>query len=414
MRCCRQFFTLLLIGLFYSACAQTSRSTQTPEQAFVAGDSQGILNSYNAAIAEDPNNLELRAARCTFLGELAERGRDKTEWQDLRARALADCDHVLKTAKDGRRIANTLDMVRLIDWRMTYIPKEYPCPDEARKAAAAAYNLFRAHKLNEALPQYKLAVDRCPEDASLWIEYGHTFMLAGDLKQAEFYMSEGVKRERWQRSGNLFLSDLYRVQGQLDLAYKHAALAIVSDPTYEFGWEQLKELAKARGREWRRVVNRRAVVAADTDKNPQISFPLGTEIGAPETSFWLGLGLVEASEVKPGVKPRVFLGIGHDVAGTLRQLRQRGTLYPNELDYDRNRVKKNLDFQRDLIAKDPKDRSVLIDVVEEALQKGYLDEAIFLSLIDWRLLPEYVDYREQHADRLLDYIALILAPPQRF
>ena len=412
MNFCRRLL-LVLIGLFASACVQTSHPRQSPEQAFAGGDSRGILNSYNATIAADPNNVEVRAARCMLLGELAERGRDKQEWQDLRERALADCDHVLKTAKDGRRIANTLDIARSIEWRMLYIPKQYPCPEEARKASEAAYDLFRARKFTESLTEYKLAIEGCPEDASQWVEYGHTYMMMGDLKQAEFYMSEGVKRDRWQRSGNLFLSDLYRMQGQIDFAYKYAALAVISDPTYEFGWEQLKELAKAQGREWRRVVNRRAVVAAEANGNPRISFPLGTDLNIPEIQFWLGLALVEASEINSSVKPRVFLGIGHDLAAMLRQMRNLGSSDPKALDYDRNRVKKNIDFQRDLIAKDPKKDSVLTEVVEEAIQKGYLDEAIFLSLIDWRLLPEYLDYRERHADRLLDYIAVFLAPPQR-
>ncbi len=376
----------------------------------MSGDS--FLDSLNAAVAAEPNNLEPRAARCRYFAELADRARVKAEWQDLRARALADCDHVLKAAKDGRRIANTLDLLRIIDWRLAFMPKDYRCPENAREAATAAFKVFMAHKFNESLAHYKAAVDACPDNAAWWIEYGHTYMLLGDLKQAEIYMLEGVKRDRWERSGNLFLSDLYRMQGQLDLAYKHAALAVVSDPTFEYGWEQLKELAKARGREWRRVVNRRPVVVFDTDGSSQVGLPLGTVIEAPEFEFWFGLALVEASP-KQGVKPRVFLGIGHDVAATLRNLRNSGQTFPNALEVDRERVKRSLEFQRELIAKDPKKRSVLTDVVQEALQRGYLDEAIFLSLFDFRLLTDYVEYREKHAERLLDYIALILAPPQR-
>jgi hypothetical protein len=36
-----------------------------------------------------------------------------------------------------------------------------------------------------------------------------------------------------------------------------------------------------------------------------------------------------------------------------------------------------------------------------------------LSLFDFRLATDYVEYREKNAERLLDYIATILAPPQR-
>src|SRR5262249_51141305 len=204
------------------------------------------------------------------------RPRRKRRGQILPPARLADWDIFLKSAKNARRIANTLDMLRVIDWRLAFLPKNYRCSESAQQAQAAALKAFMAHKHSEAVAQYKAAVDACPDNAVWWIEYGHTYMMMGDAKPAQTYMLEGVKRDRWERSGNLFLSDLYRAQGKLDLAYKHAALAVVSDPTYEFGWEQLRELAQANGREWRRVVNRRAVVVFHADDTPDISFPLGT------------------------------------------------------------------------------------------------------------------------------------------
>jgi hypothetical protein len=50
--------------------------------------------------------------------------------------------------------------------------------------------------------------------------------------------------------------------------------------------------------------------------------------------------------------------------------------------------------------------------MEEAVQKGYRDEAIFLCIIDARRAPEYISYREKNGQRLLDFISLILAPPR--
>ena len=403
----RRILFVLIFCLFASSCAQTGIS---PRQAST-GDS--LLDSYNAAVAADPNNPEPRRMRCIYLADVAERARTKAEWQNLRERALSDCEYVIKNATDGRRIANTLDLIRVIDWRMAFLPKEYRCPQSAEQAQAAALRAYVTHKLNEALPQYKAAVDGCPDNAAWWVEYGHTYMTMGDLKAAETYMLEGVKRDRWERSGNLFLSDLYRGQGKLDLAYKHAALAVVSDPTYEFGWEQLRELAKAQGREWRRVINRRAVVAYNTDDTPYISFPLGTNLDAPEYEFWSGLAIMEVVAIKRDIRPQMSVGIAHDTAATLRNLRRSGKTFPKRLMIDREIVKLNLGFQRDRIAKDPKTRSMLTDVIQEAVDKGYLDEAIFLSLFDFRLVTEYVEYREKNAERLLDYIATILAPPQR-
>src|ERR1043166_6897184 len=97
----RRILFVLIFCLFASSCAQTGIS---PRQAST-GDS--LLDSYNAAVAADPNNPEPRAARCNYFADLSERARTKEEWQNLRARAVADCDHVLKNATDARRIANT-------------------------------------------------------------------------------------------------------------------------------------------------------------------------------------------------------------------------------------------------------------------------------------------------------------------
>ncbi|HEY1270243.1 MAG TPA: hypothetical protein VGH16_23500 [Candidatus Binatia bacterium] len=397
----RRIWFVLVFCLFASACAPTGFSSRQ------ASTGDALLDSYNAAIAAEPNNPDARGARCLYLAEMAEQQRTKAEWQALRARAIVDCDHVLKNGADGRHTAIILDMLRVIDWRMTWVPKKEPCPENARTAESTAYKAFMAHKYSEAVGQYKVAVDACPNDPSLWVQYGHTYMMMGDLKSAETYMLEGVKRNRWERSGNFFLSDLYRGQGKLDLAYKHAALAVVSDPTYEFGWEQLRELAKARGREWRRTVNRRGVVVIK-ETTPLISLPLGTVLEAPESGFWVGLALSEAFASRPGSKPQVFLGIGDDIAATLRGLRQSGRTFPSQLKDDRERVKITLDVERE-----QKKASVLTEVMQEAVDKGYLDEAIFLSLFEFRLATDYVEYREKNAERLLDYIATILAPPQR-
>src|SRR5262249_19330586 len=148
---------------------------------------------------------------------------------------------------------------------------------------------------------------------------------------------------------------------------------------------ELKELATANGREWRRTVNRRAVVVIK-ETTPLVSLPLGTVLEAPESRFWTGLAFVEAFSRRPGSKPQVFLGVGDDIAATLRGLRQSGRTFPGQLQADRERVKTTLDVEREQIAKDPKKASVFIEVMREAVDKGYLDEAIFLSLFEFRLV----------------------------
>jgi tetratricopeptide (TPR) repeat protein len=388
---------LLISATLLVSCSSNSPQTaktppppSKPEEG-LDREAQAILDGYDAAILSDPNNGQLRVARCSFLGELSETA--KAQRERLRGLALSDCEHVLSTARDPRLIAYAHDVARVIEGRQVFREKKTICPEDARKAEQEAYYLVRANKLKESLPHFERAVARCPGNASFQIRYGHAFMLLRDFERAKKFLSEGLKRDPWDRSGHLFLSDVYRQSGDLELAYLHASLAVLSDPSYEFGWEQLKELASGRGRELLRPTNRRGVVRLDGKGNPEVVLPLGTDPNSSEAQFWLGLGLVEVTELKERAKE-----------AAAKQANQ------SPLGRDRARVKENLVFQRHLIEKDPSKRSKIMDVVEEAVQKGYLDEAIFLCLIDARLAREFIAYREKHRERLLEYIASILAP----
>jgi tetratricopeptide (TPR) repeat protein len=392
---------LLLSVFLFCSCSSNSTPSpkppppQNPEESSLRGESSAILDNYDALIRSDPGNGQLRVARCSFLGErIPEVARGERE--RIRARALADCEYVLKTATDPRLVAHANDVARVIQGREVFSETKTICPEEARKAAQEAYFLFRANKLKESVPHSERAVARCPENAMFQIRLGHTFMLLRDFDRAKKSFTEGLRRDPWDRSGHLFLSDLYRQGGDLDQAYKSASLAVVGDPSYEFGWQQLKELAVARGKQWRRPINQRAVVRPDAKGNPEAVLPLGADLDSPETEFWLSLGLAEVTELKQAAQA---------TAGT--QGRQ------SPLDQDRRRVKETLDFHRQLVAKDPARRSQMTDILEEAAKKGSLDEAIFLCLIDARLAPEYIAYREKHRERLLEFISSALAPAAR-
>jgi tetratricopeptide (TPR) repeat protein len=399
---CQYSFARLLLSVFlFFSCSSNPTQTektpppQRPEEYALRGEALAILDNYDALIRSDPGNGQLRVARCSFLGErIPEVARGERE--RIRARALADCEFVLKTATDPRLIAHANDVARVIEGREVFSETKYPCPEEARKAAQEAYLLFRANKLKESLPHFERSVAGCPENAMYQIRLGHTYMLLRDFDRAKKSLTEVLRRDPWNRSGNLFLSDLYRQGGDLDQAYKSASLAVVGDPSYEFGWQQLKELADARGKELRRPINQRAVVRTAAKGNPEAVLPLGADLDSPETKFWLSLGLAEVTELRQGAKA---------TAGT--QDRQ------SPLHQDRRRVKETLDFHRQLVAKDPVERSQITDILEEAVKKNQLDEAIFLCLIDARLAPEYIAYREKHRDRLLEFISSVLAPAAR-
>jgi hypothetical protein len=49
-------------------------------------------------------------------------------------------------------------------------------------------------------------------------------------------------------------------------------------------------------------------------------------------------------------------------------------------------------------------------LLDAAEREGYLDEAIFILMLDEALVPEFLEYREAHLHRLSDYVERHLAP----
>jgi hypothetical protein len=47
--------------------------------------------------------------------------------------------------------------------------------------------------------------------------------------------------------------------------------------------------------------------------------------------------------------------------------------------------------------------------IKRAAADGYLDEAIFMHLLDAALVPEFVEFRRNHSDRLIEYVSRYLA-----
>lgn len=112
--------------------------------------------------------------------------------------------------------------------------------------------------------------------------------------------------------------------------------------------------------------------------------------------FWLGLGLTEAAEMKEA---------------RTRAAPAEGEVGRNPLDEERQRVEKNLEYCRFVIAKDPSKDSKVFRIMEDAQKAGFITEAIFIHLMEARIAPEYITYRERHRDRLVEYIKTMVAPP---
>lgn len=58
----------------------------------------------------------------------------------------------------------------------------------------------------------------------------------------------------------------------------------------------------------------------------------------------------------------------------------------------------------------PGSETVFWETIDKAAAANFLDEAIFVHLLDLDLVAAYVTFREHNATRLIEYITTILAP----
>jgi tetratricopeptide (TPR) repeat protein len=360
-----------------------------------AGDLNGARAKLDAAIRDWPDDAPLRTSR----SELIQRMLASAQPQDRRVllqAAQEDLDAAIRIDPEGPFGGIARDNLRELHGRVLLPPRVFDCPVEARRREHAASEAFVTGAVAEALRGFEAAVHRCPDDARLRINYGNVFFAAGDMAGARQQMLEGVQRDAWNRTGHRFLTSVYLRTGDRQAAYRSAMMAVLSDPTYNSGWSALREVTLSLGGRWHWQPSVRAVVVAGRDAKPSVVFPREfRHHTAGLQTFWLGLSVAESAE----------LGGAKSVGG--RALRPDAAA---ALDRDRARVEIALDFTEKITHEAPAKDSRLRRVFAAARQRGLLDEAIFLHLLDERLAREYPAFRERRQERLVDYLSTLVAP----
>jgi tetratricopeptide (TPR) repeat protein len=293
----------------------------------------------------------------------------------------------------------------VLDGKQVFHEEEYHCPEAARRENTEGYWFFMAKRYPEALNHYQKAVDLCPEHGAYWITYGDAHFALGNLSKAKALFIEGLQRRPWDRSGLRFLADAELRLGNPEVAYHHAVLAILSDPTYEAGWAFLKDIALLLRGEWKRVPNLRPSVSFDKEGKPRVVLPFDPKkLPEGEVFFWVGLALSEADELR-GSRRQPARTDQHNEPPALE-----GNVSPARLERTRRILESNLEFVEAEIAKDSSKDSKAFRVFANARKAGYLDEAIFILLLNKELASEYVAFREKGLDRLVRYVKTMLAP----
>lgn len=277
----------------------------------------------------------------------------------------------------------------------------YDCGSDAVAAYAEAERRFDANDMDGALPAYERAVDLCPQNAMWWIHAGDAYFARGRYERAKVLYLQGLQLDPWNRSGHRFLSDTELHLGDPGRAYQSAVLAVVSDPTYEAGWQWLKQLTHSLGGQWNRMPETKPRIASE-DGKPRIILTSAYE-NQRSLTVWIAYGVARWSlaEAPPQDAPE-SVGPG--------KLSPREWQSLSPLERERYLLACSLDVYGRMTSKDPAPRAVFWDTVDKAQQAGLTDEAIYIHLMDGELAPSYASYRAQNTSRLIDYVTRFIAP----
>ena len=282
-------------------------------------------------------------------------------------------------------------------------PRTYDCSEAAQAVGRRAQELAEASRRNEARTLFAEALATCPANARWWIDAGDIELREGRLDEARRMIGRGLAIEPWDRDGHRYLSYVEKGLGNEDESWRQAVLAVVSDPTCETCWALLRKTTEARGGTFARQYEKKPVARAaegrlDLELDPvrEISRSKGW------VAYAIGLGTRElrlASLATPAEgKPLRCEKIDLDWASWSPLERERWLVQTTLADY-------RPEADRRTAGRTPK----TWPVIKSAVDEGYLDEAIFMQLLDAALVPEFVTYRAKHAERLVDHVTSFLA-----
>ena len=324
----------------------------------VKADYNGALAKFNAAVEADPDDNDARLQRGHFFETLSAIVVPKDK-EKFKSRAQADFTHITVADPDSLIAGIARDGLTRLAGETLLSSKRVMCPEVAREAHDRADSFYGAQRYAEAAAEYQKAAAGCPAAVSYWVDYADSYYAMEDFEKAKELFSKALTVDPWNREAHRFLSDTEVQLRNLDGAVHHLALSVVSDPIYEAGWSALRAYAAAVGRSWNRVYGDRRADSANAD--------------AP---YWEAYRAAKAKPRTPQAGAASALAI------------------------EREAVKAALSAARD--------PGPFWSMMSRADAAGYLDEAIFLHLLDSSLYAEYPAFREKNAERLAAYVETVV------
>lgn len=320
-------------------------------------DFTGALAKFNAVVKAFPEDNDARLQRAHFFEVLSvivvERDRAK-----FAERARNDFEHIIGDDPESLIAGVARDGLTRMSGETLIVSKTVTCPGDATIVHGRANALYGARRYAEAAREYALAAASCPENANWWVELADSYYELEDYDRAQMHFAKALSVDPWNREAHRYLSDTYVQLGDNDTAVRELVLAIVSDPQYEAGWSALRAYGTAMGRKWSRVYGDRRPVPEN-----------------PEGAAWAAYQAARAGA-------RKALGASAPA-----------------LAVEREAVKAALKAGPD---------GPFWSMLKRAEKGGFLDEAIFLHLLDAALAPEYPAFREANAGRLTSYLETVI------
>jgi tetratricopeptide (TPR) repeat protein len=329
-------------------------------------DYTGALAKFNAAVDADPSDNGIRLQRAHFFETLSAIVVPKSK-ASFEARARADYEQIAAAEPDSLMAGMARDGLTRLSGATLIPSKTVYCPGSAVDAHARGDSLYGAHRYADAAVEYGNATAGCPESAMWWVDLADSYYVMEDYERAQRLFLKALEVDPWNREAHRFLSDTELQLRNGEAAIHQLVLAVVSDPIYEAGWSALKTYATAMDRKWNRVYGDRKAAPGTADE-----------------ALWAAYGAAKANARKAHPEATSALAV------------------------EREAVKSALKLVRETEAGAPRASGPFWSMMARAERAGFLDEAIFIHMLDASLVAEYPAYRERNAERLASYLHTVI------
>ena len=249
---------------------------------------------------------------------------------------------------------------------------------------------FYAGEHEAAIAAFERWSETCPDFAAGWIAYADAHFVQGHYAEARELFGRALEAEPWYAMAHRFLADTLAREGDFDAARQRAAWAVVSDPIYEAGWASLRDYTEVLDGTWRRSWAQRARVrpgepGEDGKPSFTIELPSLDDMPVGVGAIWAAYGgklALELSDPQPGPDPAPAI------------------------ERERRAVEVALAVADEAQSLES---SPFWSMMARAQEAGFLDEAIFLHLMDETLVNAYLNHRLAHGERLVEYLTTVLS-----